>query len=210
VSQLTFDVLDVQPERYAVVPTMTARLRVAETTGEAIHAIALRCQIRIEPQRRRYSPEEEEGLRDLFGSSEQWSTSLKPFLWTHEATMIPGFRGSAEFDLPITCTYDFEVAASKYLHALADGAVPLLLLFNGTVFSRGATGFTVEQVSWDKEAGWQLPVSVWREVMDQHFPNSAWIRVHRDTLDSLHRFRTSRALPSWEQTFEALLAEVRA
>ena len=44
--------------------------------------------------------------------------------------MVPSFTGSCELDLPVPCTYDFEVAASKYLHALGDGEVPLLLLFS--------------------------------------------------------------------------------
>jgi hypothetical protein len=36
-------------------------------------------------------------------------------------------------DLPVGCTYDMEVAASKFLHAIRDGVVPLQFLFSGTL-----------------------------------------------------------------------------
>ena len=38
----------------------------------------------------------------------------------------PASPASTEVDLPVTCTYDFEVAAAKYLHALDDGEIPLV------------------------------------------------------------------------------------
>jgi hypothetical protein len=44
-------------------------------------------------------------------------------------------------------------------------------------------------------------------MMDLYFPNSGWIRVQRDTLDSLQRFRAYRGLPTWDQAFEVLLKE---
>ena len=108
-------------------------------TGAGCTRLALRCQIRIEPQRRRYSEREEEKLYELFGETPQWGNSLRPFLWTHVSTTIGGFDGAGEFDLPVDCTYDFEVAGAKYLHALGDGEIPLLLLFSGTVFTKGET-----------------------------------------------------------------------
>jgi hypothetical protein len=121
--------------------------------------------------------------------------------------MVPSFTGSTEIDLPVPCTYDFEVAASKYLHALGDGEVPLLLLFSGTVFTKGLSGFSVDQVPWHKEATYRLPVAVWREIMDRFFPGAGWIRVRRDTLDALQRFKAVRALPTWDDALEALFKE---
>lgn len=206
-SELTFDVLDIRPEQYAVAPTLMARLRIAETTGDAVHAMVLRAQVRIEPQRRNYSPEEKAGLLDLFGDTGRWGETARPFLWTHCVTTVSGFRGSTEVELPLPCSYDFEVAASKYLHALGDGEVPLVLLFNGTVFTRGATGFAVSQIPWHKEASYRLPVAVWRELMDQYFPNSGWLRLERDMLARLQRYKSERALPTWEEAFAALLKE---
>ncbi len=120
--------------------------------------------------------------------------------------MVQGFSGSTEVDLPLPCTYDFEVAASKYLHALREEGVPMALLFSGTVFTRGENGFGVEQVPWDREARHRMPVSVWRDLVDQYFPNSGWLRLDRDTLESLARYRSARGLTDWNQTVETLLA----
>ncbi len=105
-----------------------------------MHALVLRVQIRIEPQRRRYLPEEEDRLYELFGAPARWSDSLRSFLWTHVTTTIGGFTGSTEFDLPVPCSYDFEVAGAKYLHALEGGEIPLILLFSGTAFTQAAQG----------------------------------------------------------------------
>jgi hypothetical protein len=206
-ADLVFDAIAAQADRYAAVPTLQLKLRISETTGEQIHAIALRCQIRIEPQRRRYSPQEEEGLLDLFGEPARWGDTLKPMQFATVSLMVPSFSGSIEADLPVPCTYDFEVAAAKYLHALGDGEVPLLLLFSGTIFTKGTGGFSVGQVPWHKEASYRLPVAVWREIMDRFFPNSGWIRVRRDTLDGLQRFKARRALTSWDDALETLFKE---
>jgi len=204
---LAFSVLGARPEPHAAVPTIMLRLKITEARGGAVHALALRCQIRIEPQRRRYDADEEDRLYELFGEAPRWGESLHPFLWTHVSETIAGFTGSTELDVPIACTYDFEVAAAKYLHALSGGDIPLLLLFSGTVFTRGQSGFTAEPVPWDQEASYAMPVSVWRSVMDQYFPNSGWLRLTRDTLDDLQRFKASRALPTWDQAIEQLLKE---
>jgi hypothetical protein len=206
-TRLAFDVVGARPEPHAAVPTLMLRLRVSETGGGDVHALALRCQIRIEPQRRRYSAEEEERLYELFGEAPQWGDSLRPFLWAHVPTVLPGFAASTEFDLPVACTYDFEVTGAKYMHALAGGEIPLLLLFSGTVFVPGISGFSAEPVGWDQEASYRLPVQVWRAVMDLYFPSSGWLRVGRDTLDALQRFKASRALPTWDQALERLLKE---
>jgi hypothetical protein len=206
-TDLVFDCIDAQPDRYAAVPTLQLKLRISETTGAQVHAIALRCQIRIEPQRRRYSAEEADGLLELFGEPARWGDTLKPMQFATVALMVPGFTGSIEVDLPVPCTYDFEVAAAKYLHALGDGEVPLLLLFSGTIFTKGLSGFSVTQVPWHKEARYRLPVSVWREIMDRFFPGAGWIRIRRDTLDALQRAKAVRALPTWDDVLEALFKE---
>jgi hypothetical protein len=207
VTAVSFAVLGARAEPYAAVPTIMLRLRLAEADGLPVHAVALRCQIMIEPQRRRYQPDEERRLVELFGETPRWGETLRPFLWTHTSTVVPGFTGATEIDLPVTCTYDFDVAASKYLHALDDGEVPIVLLFSGTIFSKGETGFSAEPVAWHEEAAHRLPVRVWRDVMDLYFPGGGWIRVSRDTIDALQRFRAARVLPTWDVTFEQLLKE---
>jgi hypothetical protein len=207
-AELSFTVVDVVPEPYAAAPNLLARLRVEETTGERVHALALRAQVRIEPQRRRYDDPEEQALLDLFGDRTRFAQTLKPFAWLHTSTVAQGFTGSADIDLVLPCTYDFEVAGTKYLHALRDGEIPLLFLFSGTVFTRGATGFAVSQVPWDREAPYRLPVRVWRDLMQEHFPGSEWVRMRRDTIDALAHYRHVRGLTSWDDVVTALLAEV--
>ena len=204
-TELVFDCVGARAEKWAVAPTMTFLIKVAETAGEAVHGISLRCQIRIEPVKRRYSEDEGELLVDLFGERSRWGETMKPLQLAFAAQMVPGFTGSTEIELPVPFTYDFEVATSKYFHALQDGDIPLILLFSGTVFVKTDEGFRVEQVPWHKESAFRLPVATWREMMDSHFPNSSWVRVRRDTLDALLRFRTERVLPSWDDTFLALL-----
>jgi hypothetical protein len=204
-ANLSFCVLDARAEKYAAVPTLAFRLGISETGGEKIHAVLLRCQLQIAPRRRNHSMHEQELLFDLFGEPERWGDTLKPLLWTHSTLIVPAFEGRTEVDLPVACTYDFEVTAAKYLQALEGGEVPLELLFSGTVFAKAENGFRVEQVPWSKEAGWRLPVRLWRELMDRHFPGCAWIRVRHESLDALQRFKAQRALLTWDDTIEMLI-----
>jgi len=202
----SFSVAEIFAEPYAVAPQLTARLRVAEGTGQRIHAIALRCQVRIEPQRRRYDNGEQNGLLGLFGERDRWIDTLRPFLWMQCSTTVQGFTGATEVDLALPCTYDFDVVGSRYLHALTAGTVPLSLLFSGTVFTRGSNGFGVEQVPWDCEANYDLPVAVWRRMIESYFPNTGWIRLDSDVLTGLADYRARRGLLSWEETIQSLLS----
>ncbi len=206
--ELTFECVDARPDRYAIAPLLLFKLRITESDGEPVHAIALRCQLRVEPRRRRYTPAEEERLLDLFGEPSRWSETLNPIQFALVSHIVPAFKGSVEVDLPVPCTYDFEVAAAKYFHSLESGEIPFILLFSGTVFSRSETGFSVRQIPWHHESVYRVPVAVWRDLMDLHFPNSGWIRIRRDTLDALQRFKATRALTSWDQALEELLGGV--
>ena len=49
-------------------------------------------------------------------------------------------------------------------------------------------------VAWQKETSYALPVPVWREAMDQHFPGAAWLRLRRETFDKLYDYRAKEAL----------------
>jgi hypothetical protein len=210
VSDYRFSVLDVVAEPYAVAPQLTARLRVEESTGARIHAIALRCQVRIEPQRRGYDAGEENGLLGLFGERARWGDTLRPFQWMQCNTTVQGFTGATEADLALPCTYDLEVIGSRYLHSLDAGDVPLSLLFSGTVFTRGETGFGVEQVPWHCEAEHRMPVDVWRQMIASYFPNSGWLRLDAGTISQLADFRSRHGLTSWDETMQKLLGEARS
>ncbi len=206
-SELDFTVADIFAEPYAVTPQLTARLRTEESTGTAVHAVALRAQVRIEPQRRAYTPQEEQGVRDLFGARERWYDTLKPFMWMQTSAMLPSFTGVTEVDLAMPCTYDFDVAASKYLHALRSGSVSVIFMFSGTVFTRGERGFSVEQIPWDREARYELPVSVWRELVDHHFPGTGWLRLEHDLLGRLAAHKAEHGFTTWDETVTSLLPE---
>ncbi len=204
-TEVTFAVLDVVPEPYAVTPILTARVGIAAIGADPVHAIALRCQVRIDPLRRNYSDAEADGLTDLFGTRERWAATQHTFLWQHTTAMVQGFRGATQVDLPLECTYDFEVSSAKYLHALRDGTVPLQFLFSGTVFVQGTRGFSVQQVPWDREDRHDMPVSVWRNLIEQHFPNTGWLRLNRDTVDALAGYRSAHGLLSHDEAITSLL-----
>ena len=202
---LTFTVLDARPQPYAVAPTLTFRVGISEATGAQVHMIALRCQIQIEARRRHYTPGEKRRLVDLYGTPDRWGETLRTMVWTHVARMVPGFTGRIEIDLPVTCTYDFDVAAAKYLLSLEDGEVPLLLQFSGTIFTARDGGFSVEQLAWTTEAPYRLPVRELRALMNLYFPGTGWIRLRRDTVDALRDFKEREMLPTWDDVVSALL-----
>jgi Family of unknown function (DUF6084) len=207
-AELSFTCLDVQPERYAMAPTLLFRLRVDAAAGQRVRAIALRCQIRIEPGRRGYGDQEAERLLELFGERGRWGDTLKPFQFANASTVVPSFTGSIEVDVAVPCSYDMEVAAGRYFHALEDGEIPFILLFSGTVFG-ASEGLWIEQVPWHAESHYRMPVAVWREMMDIHFPGSGWLRLRRDTIDALAKFRAIRALPSWDDAVITVLDAAR-
>jgi hypothetical protein len=190
----------------AAVPTLRFVLRVESSAP--VRSLSLNVQLRIAATRRGYGQGEEERLAELFGRPEQWGRSLRSLHWTNLALQVPAFEGATVVELPVTCTYDLEVTASKYLDSLQDGDVPLEFLFGGTVFYPGADGrLQVRPISWDEEAEFRLPVSVWREMMQRHFPDSAWLRLRRDVFERLHAYRARNSLLTWDAALEELLPE---
>jgi hypothetical protein len=203
--ELSFAVASVEALRPAATPTLRFALRI-DAPGAEVRAVLLDVQIQIAAARRPYAPAEQELLADLFGAPERWGETLRSVPWTRATLAVPPFRSSALVQLDVPCTYDFEVTAARYLAALGEGDVPLELLFSGTVFHAGAAGdLRVSRISWEHEAACALPVRVWREAIDAHFPGSAWIRLDRETFDRLSAFRARGALTSWEAVMEELL-----
>src|SRR5262249_7192433 len=180
---LNFQVEGAEPERVAAAPLMRFRLRATERVATGvpptpIHAVALSSQIRIEPARRRYGPREQERLLDLFGSPERWGQTLRPLLWTHASVVVRPFAGSTAVDLPVPCSHDFSLAATRYFDALEGGEIPLCFLFSGTIFYEAEErGLQVAQVPWDREASFRLPAATWKALMDHHYPDSVWLRL---------------------------------
>ncbi len=201
---LQFEVTSARVEPYAAAPLINLRLRITESSGRRIETIGLKAQIQIDPRKRKYNADEERKLLELFGETSRWGETLHAVHWIHAAIMVPPFTGTTEVDIPIACSYDFEVASSKYFDALEDGEVPLLLLFSGMMFPKAESGFAAEMVPWDLECAYRLPAHLWRDAMNQYFPNQAWIRIGKESFDELYRLRTRFGLISWEQTLEKL------
>lgn len=207
--ELSFSVQKAEAVKFAIAPQLAFTLLIENTAREElVQTVALRCQIMIEPARRRYDLREQERLAELFGEPERWAQTVRSMLWTHAHVIVPPFNGETSVELPVPCTFDFNVATTKYFAALNDGEVPLDFLFSGTVFYRSETGaLQVAQIPWEKEARFRLPVNVWREMMEVYYPNSAWICLRRDVFDRLRHYQVRRGLATWEQTIESLLAQ---
>jgi hypothetical protein len=209
---LNFQVEGVEAVAHAAEPQLVFKLRITNADlQEAIQNVGLRCQIQIQATRRRYAPEEQARLTDLFGEPEFWSRTLGTLLWTHVNVVVPPFSGETTVNIPVPCTFDFNVAATKYFHGVADGEIPLAFLFSGTIFHRTEeSGLRVAQISWDKEAHFRLKVQTWHQMMDLYYPNCAWLRLRRDVFDRLYQFKIRRGLPTWETTLESLLNSAEA
>ena len=204
---LDFEVESADVLPYAAVPTILFKVGVQNAVeGEEIDSISLRTQIRIAATQRRYEPNEQAKLRELFGEPHQWKDTLRSLLWTNTNTIVTRFSGGRVFEMPVTCTDDFDVVGTKYFAALDEGEIPLEFLFSGSVFYRKDGGaLQVALISWEKEATFRLPVRLWREMMDNYFPNSAWLRLHKDIFDRLYDYRSRNALLTWDRTLESLL-----
>ncbi|HKQ76502.1 MAG TPA: DUF6084 family protein [Blastocatellia bacterium] len=208
---LNFEIESVAPRPYSAAPLLNFKLRVVNATREPAHTVILRCQIMLDVTRRRYNAEEQERLLDLFGDPEQWDRTLRNMLWTNTTLVVPAFTGATVVDLQVQCTFDFNVAATKYFAGLEEGEVPLLLLFSGTIFYEAESGaLQVTQIPWEKEARYRLPVRMWREMMDMYYPNSAWLCLRRDVFDRLYRYKVRRGIPTFEQALERVIPDVSA
>jgi hypothetical protein len=205
---LDFQVEGVAAVKYAAVPMLSFRLRVTnKNAGEMVHSVVLRAQIQIEVTRRHYSPQEQAQLRDLFGEPERWSKTLKSMLWTHAAITVPPFQKEMVVEIPVPCTFDFSVGATKYFHGLTDGDLPLNFMFSGTVFYRGENdAMQVAPISWEKEAKFKLPLKIWRDVIDEYYPNTAWLCLRRDAFERLYDFKVRNGIPTWEEVIDRVFS----
>jgi hypothetical protein len=206
VPELGFAVRAARALEHSAAPTIRIELEIDSLTGHEVRSILLNVQIQIAARRRSYEPHEQERLLELFGTPERWGSTLSTLPWLRTTVVVPAFSERTQVDLDVPCTYDLEVKASRYLNALDGATVPLELLFSGSVFYSGeGGGLQTAMIGWDKEAGFDLPVAVWRHMMDRHFPQSAWLRIGRDTYDRLNDHRVRQQHGSWEETLGALL-----
>jgi hypothetical protein len=159
----------------------------------------------IEPARRSYDAETRERLVELFGTPERWGTTTRSLVWHQADVLVPAFTGATTFRVPVPCSFDMEVASTKYLYGLPDGEVPLAFNFNGTVHYRGDHGrLQISLVPWSCSCEFRFPVAIWRELIEHYYPHTGWIPLQERTLRALQREKARRALP----TLDACVAEL--
>jgi hypothetical protein len=207
VPELAFAVDGSSGVDYAAVPTLSFTLRVQAPGGHPIRSLMLDVQIQIAARRRSYGPGPHDRLLELFGPPGGWSTTLRTLPWLRTTKVVPAFEGTTTVDLPVACTYDLQVTASRYLAALDDGAVPLEFLFSGSVFFATSEGaLQTARIGWEHEVDYDMPIAVWKQAMDRHFPDSAWLRVGTQSFAALCAYKARHAFGSWDETIEALLS----
>jgi hypothetical protein len=206
--ELAFAVEGAARVAHAAVPTIAFSVRVTAAGEQDVRSILLDTQIQIAARRRGYDEAAHDRLFELFNAKEEWGTTLRTLLWTRTTLVVPPFTASTVVELPVTCTYDLEVAATRYLDALGDGDVPLEFLFSGAVFYTTPEGLLqTTRISWEQEADYRLPVAVWKETMERHFPGEAWMRLPKESFDRLCAYKSRNALASWSDVVDALLED---
>jgi len=191
---------------FAAAPTMVFTVHATEPRGRDVQSMALTAQVMIDPARRGYDPETRDRLAELFGPPASGTPSTQGLAWARVTAQVAAFSGSTTFSLELPCTYDLEVAATKYFYALPDGFVPLSFHWGGTVFYRGTDGrLQVVPVPWRASAQFRMPLRARRAMIAEHYPRGGWIRVSEETLGRLNARRAGRGLPSFDACLEELL-----
>lgn len=203
---LSFRIGEISAMSFAAVPTISVRLTIANAVKEeVIQSVSLNCQLQLQPATRSYTAMEEARLLDLFGERENWGRTMKPLHWMNLPVKVPPFTGETSVNMTLPCSLDFDVAANKYFYGLEAGAIAAVAMFSGTVFYEDNGLMRIAQIPWDREARFQLPVAVWREAIDAHYPGSAWLRLPREVFDRLYRYKVSRGIPMWDGVLNRLL-----
>ena len=205
---LRLEVDGVSSVRHAAAPTLRFGLSLTGPRDREVHVGVLSVQIHIDPAKRSYDAATRERLIELFGAPERWASTTQSFQWARVDAMVPGFRGSARLDLEIPCTYDLEVAASKYLYSLPDGIAPLSFFATGMLLYRGnGERLQVAQVPWSCTARYDMPVVAWKQAISDVYPGGGWVRLQTDTLDALAARKAVRSHHSFDDCVRTLLEE---
>ncbi|HEX3605810.1 MAG TPA: DUF6084 family protein [Candidatus Dormibacteraeota bacterium] len=204
---LDFEVLDVSVAR-GVVPLLSFRLRISELAGVPVDAVTLESQIQIEAARRRYrDPREQEALLDIFGEPHRYSKTVRTMVLALATTQVQRFSGTTEAEVRVPSSFDLGLGWVKYFHALEDGDVPLAFQFSGTIFYQAEEwNLQICKIPWDREAAFRMPLKVWKQMIDEHYPDDNWMTLRRDVFDRLYRYKARNSLGTWEDTITALLA----
>lgn len=204
-TELAFRLTGARAVEHAAAPSLALGVVVSAATGALVDTVLLRSAVRIEVARRLYGPGERERLREVFGSDDAWARSPKSLLWAQATSVVPGFEGETTVDVVVPCGFDFAAQATRYLHALAEGDVPITVQFSGTVFHRTESGLRVAPIPWDREAPFRVPVALLRQIVDEHFPGAAVVGIERDVFHRLDDYRRGHGLRTFGEAIDGLL-----
>jgi hypothetical protein len=205
IPDLRFSVEGAEALARAAVPTVALQLGVERRSGSPVRSATVGVRVDIAPARRAYDGATEGRLADLFGTPDRWGTTLRAIGWSRATVLVGPFADRTTAELALPCSYDFDVAAAKYLDAVRDGEIPLDLMFSGSVLYDAGGRVHAAPIPWDREATYRLPVRIWRAAMEAAFGDSAWLRLPRDTFDRLSAYRARGAYTSWEAAIDSLL-----
>ena len=190
--------------RYAVVPTVALGLRVS--SNQPVSGMDLRCQIMIDVPSRAHSAAEQARLTELYGDTAGSPAPLRPLVWAHTSANVPAFDRQCTVDLTVPLSFDFDIAVTKYFHALDGGGIPLRLQFSGMIFYRDVRDqLQIARIPFTTEASGQVPLSLVRSLRDRYYPGTAWLRMPRATLERLIEYKRAAGIPSWEGAVDRLL-----
>ena len=200
---LAFRIAGAEAARDSLGPAISLRLEI-ESQGE-VESLLLHSQIQVESSRRKYAAEEQRRLRDLFDEPARWRETLHPLAWANLTTNVPAFTGSVCVSLPLPCSFDFQIGVTKYFHALEEASAPLIALFSGTVFYRRGGLLQAAPIPWHSEARFQLSPAVWKQAVDAHYPNTAWLALRRDAFERLYEYKVRNGLATFEDAIERMM-----
>ena len=166
----------------AAAPTLSFALGVTETSGREVFTIALTAQINIDPARRSYDAETRAALVELFGDARALGARpRKSFLWAQVSTLVPSFTGRDDVHAarPVHVRPRARRGQVPLQPARRRGAAQLPLHRLGA--ATAATTASCRSCSSRGRArrDWRMPVATWREMMERHYPNGAWVRAAR-------------------------------
>ncbi len=159
------------------------------------------------PVRRRRARETRRAVRN----GEQWTRSLGGVPWTEASVNVPRFAASATIDVPLPCTYDFDVASAKYLAALEDGEIPVDVLLTGTMFyARGRAGCRRRAFRGTASCPHASPCRRGARRSTRPSPTRRGCGSAARRSPRCRAYRSRNAFTTWDETFAALLREAGA
>ena len=198
---LSFTVERVSPVSHAASPMLMFKIRIVNAGSERINAIVLDCRIQVEAPDGPPSTKINDRLEELFGEPSHWADSVQSMPWSRVAAVADPFAGSTRVDIEVPCSFDFNVAATKYFYGLDAASAPLRFDFSGTIFCDGK----MIAIAHGKHARFALPARAWTDLMDAYYPHSVWLRLPRDVFHRMNQFKVDHQIPTWEDVLERLL-----